>query len=314
MLVLRAVFLALLLLALGLWLWTRRLAAVATRKVPQAGKIQSVAGGRIHFTDEGPRDAPAIVMIHGLSGNLHNLTYGLSEELSGQFRVIALDRPGSGYSTRENDDLATLPAQADMIVEFLDSLGVEKPVIVGHSLGGAVALAMAMRHPEKVGALALLCPLTHFASEPPAVFRPLVIRSKTLRRLIGHTIAVPVGNLTRDKILAAVFSPEPPTEDFLTRGGGALGSRPSTFIGASADLSGVSLTMSDQVARYETALTTPGGVLFGEKDRLLSPDLHGRSMEAYGLSFEELPGRGHMIPVTAPDECAVFIRRIAKLA
>jgi pimeloyl-ACP methyl ester carboxylesterase len=301
------------LLALS-WLWTRKLAAAAEKTVPPAGQILPVRGGTIHYTDQGPRDGQALVLIHGLAGNMHNCTYALAEQLATDFRVISIDRPGSGYSTRDRDDFAALPAQAAMIGDFLDKLGIEKPVLVGHSLGGALSLAMALERKDRIGALALLCPLTAVMPGPPAVFKPLVVRSGLLRRLIGYTVAAPVAKLTSDTVVAQVFAPEEGPADFMTRGGAMLGLRPSSFIGASTDLEGVSSSMPRQVERYADELKVPGGILFGADDRLLSPELHGRSMQAYGLQYEELPGRGHMILVTAPEACADFIRRMAALA
>lgn len=296
------------------WLWTRQLAASAEKTVPQAGQILPVGGGTIHYTDQGPRDARTLVLIHGLAGNMHNCTYALADELASDFRVIAIDRPGSGYSTRDRDELAALPAQAAMIWEFLDKLGIEKPVLVGHSLGGALSLAMALERKDRIGALALLCPLTAYIPSPPAVFRPLVVNSALLRRLFGYTVAAPIAKLTSDTVVAQVFAPEKGPADFMVRGGGLLGLRPSSFIGASTDLEGVSSSMPRQVERYADELNVPGGILFAADDRLLSPELHGRSMQAHGLAYEELPGRGHMIPVTAPGECADFVRRMAAMA
>ena len=296
------------------WVWTRKLAADAEKAVPRAGQIQPVTGGAIHYTEEGPRDGQTLVLIHGLAGNMHNMTHSLAGQLNSDFRVITIDRPGSGYSIRAEDALARLPAQAAMIGEFLDRLGIDRPVLVGHSLGGALALAMALERKEKIGALALLCPLTAAMPGPPAVFKPLVIRSPLLRRLIGHTIAVPIARLTRETVVAQVFAPEKPPADFLVRGGAILGLRPSSFIGASTDLEGATLSMPDQVARYASELKVPGGVLFGSEDNLLSPDQHGRSMQAFGLVHEEVQGLGHMIPITAPDACADFIRRMAALS
>ena len=78
------------------WLWTRKLAADAGKAVPQAGTIMPVTGGAIHFTDAGPRDGQPLVLIHGLAGNMHNFTYALVEQLSLDFRVITIDRTGSG--------------------------------------------------------------------------------------------------------------------------------------------------------------------------------------------------------------------------
>lgn len=309
-----SVVLGIVLVLAACWLWTLKLAAGAEKAVPQAGQILPVTGGVIHYTDAGPRDAQVVVLIHGLAGTMHNFSDALIEQLSADFRVITIDRPGSGYSTRSDDVLAQLPQQADMISEFLARLGVEKPVLVGHSLGGALALAMVLQDRQPIGALALLCPLTAVIPEPPAVFKPLVISSALLRRLIGYTVAAPIAKLTSKTVVAQVFAPEKGPDDFMTRGGGILGLRPSSFIGASTDLQGVTVSMPAQAARYASDIDVPGGILFGADDRLLSPDLHGAAMQAHGLVYETLPGRGHMIPFTAPEACAEFIRRMAAMA
>ena len=296
------------------WVWSRRLAAQAEIAVPRIGTLAKVPGGAIHYTDEGPADAPVVVLIHGLSGQLQNLTYGLSAPLSSDHRVIALDRPGCGYSERDSDDLARLPEQARMIGALQDDLRVPRPPLDGHSLGGAIALAMALDRPEKTGALALLCPLTHPTEGAPAVFKPLEVRSQALRRFIGHTLAAPLAQRNGPAALAAVFAPEPWPEDFLTRGGGALGLRPKAYIAASADVTAAGDAIDAQSRRYAAELKTPGGILYGAEDAILDPDTHGKAMEAHGLAYEALPGRGHMIPITAPDACADFIRRMAAQA
>jgi pimeloyl-ACP methyl ester carboxylesterase len=211
-----------------------------------------------------------------------------------------------------NDQAAALPAQARILGAFLDQLGVEKPVLVGHSLGGAVSLAMALDRPEKIGALALLCPLTQTQDKPPEVFEILTIKPKLLRLLLAYTLAAPVSKMTVKATLTQVFAPEAVPEDFMVKGGGALGFRPSTFLGASADLAGVQASLSGIVARYKADLKTPGGILFGADDAILAPDVHGRKMEQYGLVCEEIEGAGHMIPVTEPEACADFIRRVVQ--
>lgn len=294
--------------------WTRHLGRNVETLVPQAGQLRPVPGGAIHHVDLGPRGAPAVVLIHGLSGQLQHFTHGVAPLLEQEFRVIALDRPGCGYSTRDGDERAALPEQARMIWALLDELEVARPVLVGHSLGGAVALAMALERPEQAGALALISPLTHPPTEEAGVFQGLAVRSALMRRVIGHTIAVPAARRTAAKVLEEVFRPEPCPEDFLTRGGGALGLRPKGFIAASADYMAANAGIAALQARYADELTAPGGVLFGAEDAVLDPVQHGTPMEGFGLSVETLPDRGHMLPITAPAPCADFIRRMAARA
>lgn len=309
------IFLLVLILALGaaLYAWSAKMTADAEAAVPQAGQIDPVQGGAIHFVEMGPPDAPTIVLIHGIAAQLQHWTYAVAERLAEDFHVIALDRPGCGYSERERDELAALPEQARMIWEFLDARGVEKPVLAGHSLGGALSLAMALQRPEGAGALALVAPLTHYQSEVDPIFKGLDIRSKTLRRVIAHTIAGPMGRATAGKVIAHAFAPEPPIDDFLLGAGAALGLRPKAFVTASCDLVMLEHVIGVQQTRYEE-LTLPRGVLYGDGDALLSPTLHGRPMEGLGFDYEELSGRGHMLPMTAPEETEAFIRRMAAQA
>lgn len=297
----------------GLVAYSARSARRAEALVPMAGRRVAVPGGAVHVVEAGAADAPAIVLIHGLSGQLQHFTYAMVEDLAREFRVIALDRPGCGYSERDTDEQAALAAQARMIRAALDDLGVERPVLVGHSLGGAVALAMALETPERAAALALIAPLTHAPDETPAMFRGLEVHTPVMRRVIGHTLAVPLARRTAAQVLAAVFAPDPVPEDFLIRAGGALGLRPRAFVAASADLVAANRDIGPLSARYG-ALALPRGVLFGSADAVLSPERHGAPMAAHGFEVETLQERGHMLPITAPEACTAFVRHIAAQA
>jgi len=292
-------------------LWTRKLAIAAVKTVRQRGTILPVVGGDIHFVDKGQGSKGTLVLIHGIAGQLQHFTYAMVDLLKDDYRVIALDRPGCGYSTLTEGDGASLGDQARMIDELLDQLGVDQAVVVGHSLGGAVALRLALDCPGRVARLALLAPLTQVQSEANPVFKGLQITTSWLRHFLAETIAVPMARLSSDKVLAEVFRPDQSPPDFLDRAGAVLGLRPKAFVTSSADLAMVDLEMPAQVARYQNELTVPGAILYGADDALLSPDLHGKTMEPFGLALEILPGRGHMIPITAPQECADFVRRVA---
>ncbi len=289
---------------------TRMRARAAEKALPAYGKITQVPGGAIHWVEAG--QGPTVLCIHGLASNHNDFTYGMMEDLARDHRVIAIDRPGSGWSTRDGAGRAPLTEQAAMVAAFVKAEGLDRPVIVGHSLGGAVALTMGLEHPETVGALALICPATQHIDETPPMFKGLVIGSPFVRGLIANTIAGPVGAMTEDKILAAVFAPEKTPEDFMTRGGGALGRRPSAFIAAPEDLMAAHASAADLAARHGE-LKAPTGVLFGAADKVLAPDLHGRAFaeSVPGATYAALEGRGHMAPLTAPSECCAFVREVA---
>ncbi len=295
---------------LGLVLFTARTARKVEAALPPRGKFMQIDGERIHYVDRGGA-GPALVMIHGLAGNLMHFTYALADELLGDFRVIIVDRPACGYSERPDGAPADLTAQAATLAKFMRALGLKQPLVVGHSLGGALSLAIALDHPDCAGALALIAPLTHVPDKVPDVFKGLIIRSPTLRKVIAWTLATPLGILRGEKALTEVFGPEPAPADFPIRASGLLGLRPKAFCSASSDAVLAEYVLPGYVARYDS-LALPMGMLFARGDRLLDYRAQGEAMKTVCPALDlELMDGGHMLPMTAPDRCAALIRRVA---
>jgi pimeloyl-ACP methyl ester carboxylesterase len=309
MTVLAIVLLVIALAVCGLVGFTAYAARRVESAVPPLGRFLELDGCRIHYTDEGA--GPPLFLIHGLSGNLRNFVYAVVARLSVGFRVIAVDRPGSGYSTRPASADARLRAQADVMAKAIQALKLDRPLVVGHSLGGAVALALALDHPECLSGLALIAPLTQVV-ETPAPFRAFDIKSPLLRSIIAWTLATPVGMRTADQALKAVFAPEKPSPDFMTQGGGALSLRPQCYYAASADLVAAHDSMGEVVRRYPE-FTVPIGILYGKSDQILDPRMNGQATKEQipGLDLELIEG-GHVLPATQPDAVADFIRRMAR--
>jgi pimeloyl-ACP methyl ester carboxylesterase len=291
----------------GLALYSGLAARRAERLVPRDGGIVEVDGTRLHYVDVGA--GPAIVMVHGLAGQLRNFTYALTERLAADFRVIALDRPGSGYSSLPPQGTRTLRGQGALIGHFIEALRLDRPLLVGHSLGGALSLALALDRPELLRGLALIAPLTQPISGIPRVFRPFHHPSALKRRLIAHTLAVPLGQLGQGKARHVIFSPDAVPEDYGTRGGGALAVRASAFYAASTEVCVGTGELVGMAARYPR-LAVPLGILFGRGDRILLPALHGERTVATvpGADLTLIDG-GHMIPLTAPQAVADWVRR-----
>jgi pimeloyl-ACP methyl ester carboxylesterase len=293
----------------GLVRFTARTARKIEAALPPRGQFMEIDGQRIHYIDGG--SGPAIVMIHGLGGNLHHFNYALVERLAGEFRVIAVDRPGSGYSTRPKHASAALGAQAATLASLIRTLQLEKPLLVGHSLGGALVLTIALHHPDCAGALALIAPLTHATDQVPEVFRGLVIGSPLLRTILGWTLATPLSIRNRNKALAAVFGPNAVPADFATKAGALLGLRPKSFYATSSDLMAVNDDLPATMQRY-SSLAIPFGMLFGEDDRVLDYRQQGEAMKQKcpALDLVLIDG-GHMLLLIAPDACVDLIRRVA---
>lgn len=304
-------FLLLLAVLIGALVWfTASTARKVEAALPPRGKFIDMGGERMHYVDTGGA-GPAVVMIHGLAGTLLHFDYALADRLAGEYRLILVDRPGSGYSTRAANADASPTAQAAAIARLIGALGLTRPLVVGHSLGGAVSLALAIDHPDCAGGLALVAPLTHPQKEVPPVFRPLLVRSRLARRLIAWTVATPMAIRRGPATLKEVFAPEAVVPDFPLRAGGILGLRPNAFCATSADAVAVNDPLPGYVSRYP-ALDKPIGILFGTGDRVLDYRKHGEAMKAScpALDLELMEG-GHMLLMTAPDRCASLIRRIA---
>lgn len=288
-------------------LWTDRRVNAA---VPPVGRFVELPDSRLHVVDQG--SGPVLLLVHGLGGQLRHFTYGLVPLLAQRFRVIAVDRPGSGHSTRVPGASASLEHQADTLVTLLDRLGVGRATVVGHSLGGAISLALALRHPARVNGLALIAPLTHEPEDGlPPCFRGLDIRSPALRRFVAWTFALPVFIARSQTILNYVFSPEAVPRDMPKRGGGLLSLKPAQFIASSTDLGAIEASLPGQVAAYAT-LRTPVHMLYGRGDKVLSPATQGQAfVQAVPHTKLTLVNGGHMLPVTQVHATAAFIEGAA---
>jgi len=295
----------------GLVWFTARTARRVEALLPPRGQFMDIDGQRIHYTDSGGTK-PAIVMIHGLGGNMLHFVYAMADKLANDYRVILVDRPGSGYSTRPEGTPATLTAQARTIATLIRRLDLKQPLVVGHSLGGALSLAIALDHPDCTGALALLAPLTHASEVVPEVFQGLVIPSPLLRKAIAWTVATPIGIRRGPALQKEVFAPEAAPADFPIRGGALLGLRPTAFYNTSTDLMAVNDTLPGYMARYKS-LDIPMAMLYGRGDHLLDFRAQGEAMKIVCPALDlELVEGGHMLPMTQADRCIALVRRVAE--
>jgi pimeloyl-ACP methyl ester carboxylesterase len=308
---------ALIAVALGATLWgwmsTRRIAAEAERLVPPLGKFIDINGSRIHYYEAG--EGRPILMIHGLGGHYHQFRKPVMEALGPSYRMIAIDREGSGHSTRAEGRTGRLPEQAALVRAFIEALKLDKPLLVGHSLGGTVALQTAVDYPDQVAGLVLLSPLTQMMDALKPEFRRLYLPSPLLRRFLSNTFAVPLAARNADAVLRFVFSPNKPPEDFATEGGGLLSLRPDHFYATSTDLVAIPLDLAQLQARYGE-LRMPVGIIYGTGDQVLDYRMHGERMlsQVRDVELELLEDVGHMPQYAEQQRVLAFIRRIATRA
>ncbi|WP_291216403.1 alpha/beta fold hydrolase [Hydrogenophaga sp.] len=141
------------------WLWTpdKPRSELEVRYLAAPGDMLQVGPWRLHVRDSGPRDAPAVVMLHGFGASLHTWE-AWAQALSATHRVIRLDLPGSGLSEPDSANDYTDARSLQLVLALMDQLGVSRASIVGHSIGGRIAWTLAARHPERTERLVLVAP------------------------------------------------------------------------------------------------------------------------------------------------------------
>lgn len=138
--------------------------------------VTLTSGVRMHYRDEGPRGAPAIVLVHGFAASLHAWE-PWAQSLKGDYRVVTLDLPGHGLTRAPTDYRSSAAANVAAVDELTRRLGVERFVLAGNSMGGAVAWSYALAHPERLNGLVLVnaagWPSPERSEGGPAVFKLL---------------------------------------------------------------------------------------------------------------------------------------------
>lgn len=151
-------------LGFGRWAWVTQ-TAPPSRAVPAAaladpnGRFIRVNGIELYFTEDESPDGTPIVLVHGLLGSTADFAELAKTLAANRFRVLAVDRPPFGLSDKRAGAPMTPAAQADLLVAWLDALGIQRAAWLGHGAGGAVVAQVALRHPHRVSKLVLVAPL-----------------------------------------------------------------------------------------------------------------------------------------------------------
>jgi pimeloyl-ACP methyl ester carboxylesterase len=288
------------------------------RIYPARGKMIEVAGGTLHIVDIGPRDAagPAIVMIHGASSNLESMRRLLGDRLAEKFRVILIDRPGHGWSTRVRTEDSTPEIQGRMIEQAVAKLGVSRAVFVVHSWAGALGLRMALDYPHRVAGLVMLAPVAY--PWPGGVgWYNKVVTTPVIGPLLAHTITLPLGYFLAGSGARNAFLPQSMPDGFVRDSATPLLLRPSEFIANAHDLVTLKQAVREQAPRY-AGITAPVVVISGDgADKTVSTSIHSRPVAAAvpNAKLIVLPDVGHMVQHAAPErvvaEIEAMIGRIA---
>lgn len=281
-------------------LWVQRRAAKAEREHSPSGVRIDVDGVGVHYVERGT--GTPVVLLHGNNVSLEDFeASGLFEQLARNHRVIAFDRPGYGHSDRPRDRLWTPAAQADLLLGALAMLGVDRPAIVGHSMGTLVALAMALNHPARVGKLVLLSGY-HY----PAVRVDALLTAPVALPVLGdamrYTVTAVAARAMLKGTVKGMFAPMDIPANFFPVLSREMLLRPSQ-LRANAEDSAFMMSAAASLSARFSELRLPVTIIAGADDAVVDPEAHSVRLQA-DLTDSRLtivPGVGHMVHYAEPE-------------
>ncbi len=270
-----------------------------------------IGGARLRAAVAGPEGAPAVVLLHGASGNLEDWRISVFDRLAAGHRVVAIDRPGYGRSdpVRRGWRLAE---QGEAIARGLARLGIGPAVLVGHSFAGALALDWALRRPEEVAGLVVLSGATmDWGGALDLHYR--VTAAPVLGRAVAALAPVVVGERRLARALAGVFAPQPVPPRYAERAGVRLALRPGTFRLNARSLAALRGQILANAPRYGR-IGCPVEILHGTEDGVVPARLHAVPLaRAIGHArLDLIEGVGHMPHHAVPERVVEAVRRVAR--
>lgn len=259
-------------------------------------------GFAVHVRDEGPRDAPALFLIHGSNASLHTWEPWV-QRLSGRYRVVTLDLQGHGLTGPDPAGCYTAACMADTVEAVRAKLGIERIAIAGNSMGGGVALRYALAHPDRTAALILVdsggAPIAP-KGPPPIGFR--IAQMPVVRDLAAHITprSVIAETLAKSVSVKSVASPQAVDRYWeLLR---APGNRAATMQRFSEPRTPLTAAMLAPLA------DTPVLVMWGEEDALIPLDAGRWFVQALPNARRVFyPGIGHLPQEEAPNQSAADV-------
>lgn len=315
MTILKLLVVALVLLVVGLWGTTLVMSRRVEAQFPPIGKFVTVNGNRIHYIEvEAGADAdlPVLLFLHGASGNARELMGAFAGPLKGRARMIFVDRPGAGYSDRKGDDDRLPETQAEYFSGLLKALKIDRAIIIGHSLGGGMAAALALAHPEQVAGLVFISAASHPWPGGDVDWTYDVANIPVVGWLFAQLIVAPAGSLKYNGALKHVFMPDKVPADYGALSGTRLVLRPANFLANARDVGSFWESTKRLSPRYPS-ITAPTVIISGDEDEIVLEHVHsdGLHRDIKGSRLVWLKGAGHMPSYTRTGEIIAEIERLA---
>ena len=287
----------------------RQLAQKAQRDNPPKGHFIEVDGVRLHYVERG-KGRP-LVLFHGNGSMIQDFeSSGLIDLAAKNYRVIVFDRPGFGHSSRPRDVVWTPEAQADLFANALDRLNVQQAIVLGHSWGASVAVALAIKRPALVEALVLASGY-YFPTARTDVLALSVPAIPGLGDIFSFTISPIVSRLMWPALLRKMFGPRSVPEKFAGFPK-EMAVRPSQ-IRASAAETALMIPAAFLSAKTYDELAMPIIIIAGEEDRLIDIDEQSARLhdEVKQSRMHRIAGAGHMVQQSATGDLMAAIDQAA---
>ncbi|PLL13197.1 alpha/beta hydrolase [Tabrizicola sp. TH137] len=286
--------------------------AAAEAAFPPTGRILEVEGKRIHAHVQG--EGPDLVLIHGASGNTRDFTFALVDRLAEDYRVIAFDRPGLGWSDSLGRDGISPSMQAALLQKAADQLGVRRPIVLGHSYGGAVAMAWGLTDTPDVAALVVVSGAT---MPWPGGLGPYYAVTGSR---IGAATVIPVITAFASErqtagVVEAIFAPDAPPPGYADYVGIGLTMRRETLRNNAFQVTNLRPHVVRMAEAYPR-LSMPVEILHGTADDVVPHDIHALPLSRLlpDGNLVLIDGAGHMPHHTHPEAVIAAIHRAAQRA
>ncbi|GGG05729.1 esterase [Rhizobium wenxiniae] len=259
----------------------------------------------------GKKDLPPIVFIHGASTSLYDPMLSFRERLEGRGTLLFVDRPGHGRSDAGGSENVSPDGQADAISTLMEKHGIGGAIIVGHSFGGAIAAALAIRHPDKVRGLVFLSPAVYPWSSGVAWYYDAA-SAPVAGALFSAFIVPPLGLLAINRATKAVFAPNQPPAGYVEKTKALQAIRPQAFRHNAREIAALS-DWAKVAAKQYRYIKAPTIIITGDTDKIVSPDIHARHLarDIPGARLIVVHNLGHKSDYIANDLAIAAIERVA---
>ncbi|MEL6889678.1 MAG: alpha/beta hydrolase [Pseudomonadota bacterium] len=253
----------------------------AAAAFPPQGQLIDVDGVTVHAEQMG--SGPDVVLLHGASGNTRDWTFAFAEQLSDRYRVTMLDRPGLGWTGQIDPEHkrawssahASPAEQARLLKAATDALGVDQPIVVGHSFGGIVALAWALEFDDLAGVVSVAGVANPW---PGSLDWTYNLNGSAL----GGGLAVPLFSAFVPEpyvknIVAGIFAPQAAPKGYIDHVGPALTLRRVSMRANARQVNWLRPHVVEMSARYGD-ISVPVEIVHGDADTIVPLKVHSTKL------------------------------------